>query len=67
MAPIQSLSVCTQTDVSWVGTQLVTRKQCHAASVISGPFPSFLRSVNITTGVADVKKTVAQIKKACLI
>ena len=32
-APIQNASVCTQTDVSWVGAQPVTRKQRPAAPV----------------------------------
>ena len=30
-APIQSSSVCTQTDVSWVGPQSVTQRQRPAA------------------------------------
>ena len=32
-APIQNASVCTNTDVSWVGAQPVTRKQRPAAPV----------------------------------
>ena len=42
-APIQSTSVCIQTDVLWVGAQPVTRKQRPAASVISRPVPSVSR------------------------
>ena len=37
-APIQRTSICTQTDVSWVGAQPVTRKQRPAASVTSSGF-----------------------------
>ena len=55
-APIQNASVCTQTDVSWVGAQPVTRKQRPAAPVNSRSVPSVSRSV------ADVKKTVAPAK-----
>ena len=39
-APIQCTLVCTQTDVSWVGAQPVTRKQRPAASVTIRPVPS---------------------------
>ena len=63
-APIQSASVCTQTDVSWVGAQPVTRKKRTAAPVTSGPVPSVSRSVGTTTRVADVKKTVAPAKSS---
>ena len=58
-APIQNTSVCTQTDVSWVGAQPVTRKQRPAASVTSRPVPSVSRSVGTTTRVADAQKPVA--------
>ena len=58
-APIQCTSVCTQTDMSWVGAQPVTRKQRPAAAVTSRPVPSVSRSVGTTTRVAEVKKTVA--------
>ena len=54
----QCTSVCTQTDVSWVGDQPVTRKQRSAASVASRPVPSVSRSVGTTTRVADVKHVV---------
>ena len=57
-APTQCTSVCTQTDVSWVGAQPVTRKQRPAASVTSRPVPSVSRSVATTTHVADVKQVV---------
>ena len=57
-APIQCTSVCTQTDVSWVGAQPVTRKQRPAASVTIRPVPSVSRSVGTTTRVADVKQVV---------
>ena len=57
-APTQCTSVCTQTDVSWVGAQSVTRKQRPAASVTSRPVPSVSRSVATTTRVADVKQVV---------
>ena len=57
-APTQCTSVCTQTDVSWVGAQSVTRKQRPAASVTSRPVPSVSRSVDTTTRVADVKQVV---------
>ena len=63
-APIQCTSVCTQTDVSWVGAQPVTRKQHSAASVTIRPVPSVSRSVGTTTRVADVKKTVAPAKSS---
>ena len=63
-APIQCTSVCTQTDMSWVGAQPVTRKLCPAASVTSRPVPSISRSVGTTTRVADVKKTVAPAKSS---
>ena len=58
-ALIQCTSACTQTDVSWVGAQPVTRKQPPAASVTIRPVPSVSRSVGTTTRVANVKKTVA--------
>ena len=58
--PIQSTSVCTQTDVSWVGAQPVTEKQRPAASVTSRPVQSVLRSVVTPTRVADVKKNWLQ-------
>ena len=45
-APAQCTSVCTQTDVSWVGPQPVTRKQRPAASVTIRPVPSVSRSVS---------------------
>ena len=57
-APTQCTSVCTQTDVSWVGAQPVTWKQRPAASVNSRPVPSVSRSVGTTTRVADVKQVV---------
>ena len=57
--PIQSTSVCTQTDVSWVGAQPVTRKQRPAASVASRPVTSISRSVGTPTRGADVQKPVA--------
>ena len=57
-APSQCTSVCTQTDVSWVGAQPVMRKQRPAASVTSRPVPSVSRSVGTTTRVADVKQVV---------
>ena len=59
-----STSVCTQTDVSRVGAQPVTWKQCPAASVTSRLVPSVSRSVGTTTRVADVKKTVAPAKSS---
>ena len=46
-APIQNVSVCTQTDVSWVGDQPVTRKQRPAVN--SRSVPSVSRSVGTTT------------------
>ena len=58
-SPIQSTSVCTQTDVSWIGAQPVTRKQRPAASVTSRPVPSVLRSVGTTTRGVDLQKPVA--------
>ena len=61
-APIQNASVCTQTDVSWVGAQPVTRKQRPAAPVNSRSVPSVSLSVGTTTRMADVKKTVAPAK-----
>ena len=51
-APIQTTSVCTHTDVSWVWAQPVTRKQRPAASVTSRSVPS------VSLSVADVKKPV---------
>ena len=63
-APIQCTAVSTQTDMSWVGAQPVTRKQRPAASVTSRPVPSVSRSVGTTTRVADVKKTVAPVKSS---
>ena len=63
-APIQCTSVCTQTDVSWVGAKPVTRKQRPAASVTIRPVPSVSRSVGTTTRVADVMKTVAPAKSS---
>ena len=55
---IQSTLVCTQTDVSWVGAQPVTRKQRPAASVTSRPVPSVSQSVGTPTRGADVQKLV---------
>ena len=57
-ATTQCTSVCTQTDVSWVGAQPATRKQRPAASVTRRPVPSVSRSVGTTTRVADVQKFV---------
>ena len=57
-APTQCTSVCTQTDVSWVVAQSVTRKQRPAASVTNRPVSSVSRSVATTTRVADVKQVV---------
>ena len=57
-SPIKRTSICTQTYVSWVGAQPVTRKQRPAASVTSRPLPSVSRSVDTTTCVADVRKPV---------
>ena len=54
--PTQTASVCTQTDVSWVGPEPVTRRQRPAASVTNRPVPSVSRSVGTTTRVADVKE-----------
>ena len=44
-AQIQIASVCTQTDVSWVGPQSVTRKQHSAVSSTNMPVSSVSRSV----------------------
>ena len=63
-APIQSSSVCTQTDVSWVGPQPVTRRQRPAAPSTSRPPPSVSRSVGTTTRVVDVKKHVVATKSS---
>ena len=63
-APIECTLVCTQIDVSWVGAQPVTRKQRPAASVTIRPVPSVSQSVDTTTRVADVKKTVAPVKSS---
>ena len=57
--PIQSISVCTQIDVSWDGAHPVTRKQRPAASVTNRPVPSVSRSVGTPTRGADVQKLVA--------
>ena len=50
--------ISTQTDVSWVGAQPVTRKQRPAVTVTSRPVPSVSRSVGTTTRVVDVKHVV---------
>ena len=50
MAPIQT-SVCTQTDMSWVGPEPVTRRQRPAASVTIRLFPSVTRAMGTTTRV----------------
>ena len=63
-APIQSSSVCTQTDVSWVGPQPVTRRQRPAAPSTGRPLPSVSRSVGTTTRVVDVKKPVVETKSS---
>ena len=63
-APIQSSSVCTQTDVSWVGPQPVTRRQRSAAPFTNRPLPSVSRSVGTTTRVVDVKKPVVANKSS---
>ena len=63
-APIQRSSVCTQTDVSWVGPQPVTRSQRPAAPSTSRPLPSISRSVGTTTRVVDVKKPVVANKSS---
>ena len=57
--PIQSISVCTQTDVSWDGAHPVTQKQRPADSVTNRPVPSVSRSVGTPTRGADVQKLVA--------
>ena len=63
-APIQSSSVCTQTCVSWVGPQPVTRRQHPAAPSTSRPLPSVSRSVGTTIRVVDVKKPVVATKSS---
>ena len=63
-AAIQSSSVCTQSDVSWVGPQPVTRRQRPAAPSTSRPLPSVSRSVGTTTRVVDVKKPVVATKSS---
>ena len=63
-APIQKTSVCTQTDVSWIGAQPVTQKQPPTASATGRPVPSVSRSVRTTNRVVDVKKTVAPAKSS---
>ena len=63
-APIQSSSICTQTDVSWVGPQPVTRRQRPAAPSSSRPLPSVSRSVGTTTRVVNVKKPVVATKSS---
>ena len=65
-ATIQSASVCTQTDVSWVRAQPVARKQRPAAPVTSRPVLPVSRPVGPTTRVADVNKTVALVKSSPL-
>ena len=62
-APIQSSSVCTQTDMSWVGPQHVTRRQRPTAPSTSRPLPS-VSSVGTTTRVVDVKKPVVANKSS---
>ena len=56
---IQGTSACTQTDVTWVGGQPVTRKQRPAASVTSRLVPSVSRSVGTPSRWADVQKPIA--------
>ena len=63
-ARFQNASVCTQTDVSWVGAHPVTMKQRPAAPVNSRSVPSVSRSVGTTTRVADVKQTEAPAKSS---
>ena len=60
----QSTSVCTQTDVSWVGVQHVTRNQRPAMSTTNRPVPSVSRSVGTSTRVADVIKTATPVKSS---
>ena len=48
--PIQKASVSTQTDVSWVGAQPVTRKQRPTDYATGMPVPSVSRSVGTTNG-----------------
>ena len=62
-APIQCTSVCTQTDMSWVGAQ-PDMSWVGAQPVTVRPVPSVSRSVSTTTRVADVKKTVAPAKSS---
>ena len=50
-APIQRTLVCTQTDVSWVGTEPVTQRQRPA--LMSVPFDQW------ELLLVDVKKNVA--------
>ena len=50
-APIQKASVCTQTYVSWVGSQPVKRNQHPTASVTSRPMSYISQSVGTTTWV----------------
>ena len=60
-APLQNSS---QTDVSWVGAQHVTRRQRPAAPSTSRLHPSVSRSVGTTTRVVDVKKPVVPTKSS---
>ena len=61
-APLQIYSVCTQTDMSWVGAQPVTQGQRPAAPSTNRPVPSVSRSVGTTTRMVDVMKHVASVK-----
>ena len=62
--PIQSSSVCTQTNMSWVGSQPVTRRQRPAAPSASRPLPSISQSVGTTTHIVHVKKPVVTTKSS---
>ena len=62
--PIQSTSVCTPVDESWVGAQPVSRKPRPAASVTSRPVSSVSLSVGTPTRGADVHKPVASTRSS---
>ena len=57
----QRTSICTQTDVSWVWSEPVMRRQHPVVSATNKQVPSVPRSVGTTTRVADVNKTMAPI------
>jgi len=58
-APVQTTAAYTQTDVSWLGSEPIKRRQRSAVSVPNKPVIVASRSVGTTARASEIAKTVA--------